>query len=79
MLFMLKDNIAQKLTDFVNKGGVLLVTYMTGYVNENCLAYQGGFPGDGLSNLVGVISEEIDTLYPSDKNGVRVAEDDAVW
>jgi beta-galactosidase len=79
MLFMLKDNIAQKLTDFVEKGGILLVTYITGYVNENCLCYQGGFPGDGLSKLVGVISEEIDTLYPSDRNGVRIAEDDTVW
>ncbi|MBR5800977.1 MAG: beta-galactosidase [Lachnospiraceae bacterium] len=79
MLFMLKDNIAQKLTDFVEKGGILLVTYITGYVNENCLCYQGGFPGDGLSKLVGVISEEIDTLYPSDRNGIRITEDDTVW
>ncbi len=79
MLYMLKDNIVQKLTTFVEKGGILLVTYITGYVNENCLCFQGGFPGDGLSKLVGVISEEIDTLYPSDKNGIRVAEDGTVW
>ena len=72
MLFMLKDNISEKLTKFVEKGGILLITYMTGYVNENCLCYQGGFPGDGINNLVGVISEEIDTLYPSDKNGILI-------
>lgn len=48
---------------------------MTGYVNENCLCFQGGFPGEGLNNLFGVISEEIDTLYPSDRNGVLIAGD----
>lgn len=79
MLFMLKDDIVQKLAEFVKSGGILLVTYMTGYVNENCLCYQGGFPGSGLNKLVGVISEEIDTLYSSDKNGVRVMEEDVVW
>ena len=72
MLFMLKDDIARKLTDFVEKGGTILVTYISGYVNENCLCYQGGFPGDGLKKLLGVISEEIDTLYPSDNNGIHV-------
>lgn len=79
MLFMLKVDIVQKLAEFVKSGGILLVTYMTGYVNENCLCYQGGFPGSGLNKLVGVISEEIDTLYSSDKNGVRVMEEDVVW
>lgn len=72
MLYMLKDNIAEKLTKFVEQGGIFLTTYMSGYVNENCLCYQGGFPGDGLNKLLGVISEEIDTLYPSDKNGIRI-------
>ena len=33
-----------------------------------------GFPGDGLKDLFGVISEEIDTLYPSDRNRVHFAE-----
>ena len=47
---------------------------MTGYVDENQLNYLGGFPGDGLKDLFGVISEEIDTLYPSDRNRVHFAE-----
>ena len=38
------------------------------------LNYLGGFPGDGLKDLFGVISEEIDTLYPSDRNRVHFAE-----
>jgi beta-galactosidase len=74
MLYMLKDNIAEKLKEFVLRGGQLLATYLTGYVDENQLCFLGGFPGNGLSDLFGVISEEIDTLYPSDKNGIRFSD-----
>ena len=56
------------------QGGHLIATYVTGYVDENQLNYLGGFPGDGLKDLFGVISEEIDTLYPSDRNRVHFAE-----
>ena len=77
MLFSLTNNIAQKMKDFVSKGGILLGTYITGYVNENCLCYQGGFPGDGLTDLFGIISEEIDTLYPADKNEITF-EDNSI-
>lgn len=72
MLYMLKDDIVNKLKRFVRNGGILLGTYITGYVNENCLCYQGGFPGNGMSELFGIISEEIDTLYPTDKNGIKI-------
>jgi beta-galactosidase len=74
MLYMLKDNIAAKLKDFTMRGGQLLATYLTGYVDENQLCFLGGFPGNGLSELFGVISEEIDTLYPSDRNGIHLAD-----
>ena len=70
MLYLLKPGTAKKFKDFVNNGGTLLSTYITGYVNENTLCYLGGFPGDGLTELFGLYSEEIDTLYPKDKNGV---------
>lgn len=40
----------------------------------NCLCYLGGFPGDGLSDLYGVVAEEIDTLYPSDRNRLVLSE-----
>lgn len=70
MMYMLKENIAEKLKCFVENGGQLLATYLTGYVDENQLCFLGGFPGNGLSQVFGVISEEIDTLYPSDENAV---------
>lgn len=70
MLYMLKEGVAKRMKEFVESGGQLLATYATGYVNENTLCYLSGFPGDGLNDLFGVISEEIDTLYPGDQNTV---------
>ena len=68
MLYMLRPGTADGLKAFVEKGGQLLATYLTGYVDINQLCYLGGFPGDGLKELFGVTSEEIDTLYPDDRN-----------
>lgn len=74
MLYMLKNDIAAKMERFVRNGGQLLATYLTGYVDENQLCFLGGFPGNGLSKVFGVISEEIDTLYPKDRNAVVFAD-----
>lgn len=71
MLYMIRPGVGESLTGFVERGGQLLATYLTGYVDENQLNYLGGFPGDGLKELFGVISEEIDSLYPSDENQVN--------
>ncbi len=70
MLYLLREGLADKLKEYVSKGGTLIATYLTGYVNENTLCYLGGFPGDGLMDLFGLYSEEIDTLYPTDSNEV---------
>lgn len=75
MLYLLKDGVANSLTEFVERGGQLVATYFTGYVDKTTLCYLGGFPGDGLTQLFGLYSEEIDTLYPKDKNGVKFKED----
>lgn len=74
MLYLLQPGTAENLKKFVKRGGQLLATYFTGYVDKDTLCYLGGFPGDGLSELFGVISEEIDTLYPSDRNYIRFKE-----
>lgn len=71
MLYLLKPNTAKKLKAFVKNGGILLATYLTGYVNENTLCWLGGFPGDSLRELFGLYSEEIDSLYPEESNGLE--------
>lgn len=72
MLYIVRKETAQKLTEFVKKGGQLLCTYLTGYVDENLLCHLGGFPGENLSELFGLYSEEIDTLFPTDRNGIQM-------
>lgn len=78
MLYMLQPGTAENLKRFVERGGQLLATYFTGYVDREQLCFLGGFPGDGLSELFGIVSEEIDTYYPSDRNHIRF-EDGRVW
>jgi len=68
MLYVLHDGIGDKIKKFVENGGTFLATYFTGYVDKNLLTHLGGFPGYGLSEVFGLISEEIDTFYPSDRN-----------
>ncbi len=78
MLYMLQKGAGENLKRFVERGGQLLATYFTGYVDTEQLCFLGGFPGDGLSELFGIVSEEIDTYYPSDRNHIRL-EDGSLW
>ena len=78
MLYMLQPGTAENLKRFVERGGQLFATYCTGYVDKEQLCFLGGFPGDGLKSLFGIVSEEIDSLYPSDRNGI-VLEDGSCW
>lgn len=66
MLYLLHDGIGRKIADFVASGGQFMATYATGYVDKTTLANLGGFPGQGLYEVFGMKSEEIDTLYPED-------------
>ena len=51
-------------------GGVLLMTYWSGIVDENDLCFLGGFPGP-LRNLLGIWAEEIDCLNDGEFNLVQ--------
>jgi beta-galactosidase len=64
MLFMLKPSVAERLRAFVEKGGTLVLSYLSGWVNETNLVFRGGLPGGGLRPLAGVWAEEIDSLLP---------------
>lgn len=78
MLYLLKDGVADALKAFVARGGQLVATYFTGYVDKHTLCFLGGFPGDGLVELFGMYSEEIDTLYPKERNGVAFLPDSPI-
>ncbi len=69
MLYMLRDDLASRLSDYVRGGGTLVVTYWSGLVDENDLCFLGGRPGP-LRELMGVWCEETDALYPGETNTV---------
>ncbi len=70
MMYLLHDGVGEKIKAYVENGGTVFTTYLAGYVDKNTLCHLGGFPGQGLSEVFGVISEELDTFYPSDRNGL---------
>ena len=67
MLYMTGADTAANLRSFVASGGVLYGTYMLGTVDENDLCHLGGIPGCGLDAVFGIRAEEIDTLYPTER------------
>ncbi|MFP4017246.1 MAG: beta-galactosidase [Halanaerobiales bacterium] len=77
MLYMLKNGVAERVEEFVIKGGTFIVTYWSGIVDENDLCFPGGFPGP-LKNLMGIWAEEIDALYDSDYNYVEIEQENGL-
>jgi beta-galactosidase len=69
MLYMVRPGVAERIEAFVANGGTFIATYLSGNVDEHDLCFLGGFPGP-LRNVLGIWSEEIDTLYNQDVNEV---------
>ena len=69
MLYMLRAGIADKVEAFVKAGGTFVASYMTGYVDDTDLCFLGGFPGP-LKETLGIWCEEIDALYPDERNAL---------
>lgn len=70
MLYMVKSGIDKKIASYVKSGGTFVTTYASGWADENDLCYLGGFPGGELKEVFGIWAEEIDALYPNEKNRV---------
>ncbi|NLV36964.1 MAG: beta-galactosidase [Clostridiaceae bacterium] len=69
MLYMVRPGVGERIEEFVKSGGSFVTTYASGYVDENDLCFLGGFPGP-LRKVTGIWAEEIDSLYPTDSNGI---------
>ena len=76
MLYMIKPNVAERISEFVKNGGTLVTTYFSGIVDENDLCFLNGFPGP-LREVTGIWAEEIDSLYDDETNCIEF-NDDAV-
>lgn len=77
MLYLFRSGIEEKLKDFVERGGILIMTYWSGIVDESDLCYLGGTP-HGLMDVLGLRSEEIDGLYDWEKNQAVPVKDNAL-
>lgn len=69
VLYMVKEGMKESLENFVNNGGILITTYMSGIVDQSDNVHLGGYPGP-LRDLAGVWVEEIDALAPEQQNEV---------
>lgn len=71
-LYLLRDGLADRLEAFVERGGTLVATYLTGIADERGLVFTGGWPGP-LRKVLGVWAEETDYLYDDERNAVAFA------
>lgn len=78
MMYMTDLDTIQRVKDYVEQGGTFVGTYLAGEVNENDLHWLGGFPANALKEVFGLWSEEIDTLYPQERNAM-VMNDGTVY
>lgn len=59
LLYMIKGDIDHRLKDYAGGGGRIILTCLSGYVNENDYVTTGGYPGK-LRELAGIWVEETD-------------------
>ncbi|MCM3412335.1 beta-galactosidase [Metabacillus litoralis] len=69
MLYLMSEDTISRLKQYVANGGRLVMTYISGIVNEYDLTYTGGWHKD-LQEIFGMNPIETDTLYPKDRNYV---------
>ncbi|MGI6367235.1 MAG: beta-galactosidase [Anaerolineae bacterium] len=70
MLYMLRPGVAANLSEFVARGGTLVVGSFSGIVDEHDLATQDGYPGE-LRPVLGIWVEEHDPLLEGQQVPVR--------
>lgn len=73
MLYMYRSGFEQKMRSFVENGGTLVGTYLSGLVDENDLCIPGGNPGN-MMDVFGIWNEEIDALPEDMRNSIAVAD-----
>lgn len=71
LLMLLRPGAAANLEAFVRRGGVLLVTFFSGIVDQRYHATLAGYPGE-LRDLLGIRVEEFDPLPASMGNAVTI-------
>ena len=67
MVYQFREGFAEKLRAYTENGGTLVTTFWSGVADETDLCYLGETP-HGLTEVLGLYSEEIDGLYDREEN-----------
>lgn len=70
MLYLFETGTEEKIRKYVAEGGIFIMSFYSGLVNENDLVYEG-FAPYGLNDVFGVRAEEIDSLCEDEENHFR--------
>lgn len=70
-LYMVRGNVADNLERHVARGGVLIMSYFSGIVDEHDHILLGGYPAP-FRRLLGLRVEEFDPAVPGQTNGLIV-------
>jgi len=73
-LFLLKPGVAARIRRFVEDGGTWVASLYTGYCDAANRCFLGGFPGDGLGEVLGIWNEECDVLGDAETRGLRAVD-----
>lgn len=77
MLYLVRPKMAERIQQFVADGGTLVATYWSGIVDEDDRCFLGGMPGP-LAEVLGIWSEELDSLYDQEANSLTVSADNGL-
>jgi len=69
MLYMMSAELMDRFKAYVKAGGNLVMTYISGIVDENDLTFLGSWASQ-LQEIFGLQLVETDTYYPKDRNAV---------
>jgi len=71
MLYLVDESSLDKFSTYVANGGNLVMSYISGVVNEHDLTYMNGWPQQ-LQEIFGINSVETDVYYPKDRNRILI-------
>ena len=77
MLYMVRQETADRIADFVSQGGTLVLTYWSGLVDEYDRCYMAFRPGP-LADVVDIRDEDTDALYEGETNTMNLVDDDGL-
>ncbi|GEM47275.1 beta-galactosidase [Deinococcus cellulosilyticus] len=74
VMYLLHPEDVEAVTSFVQNGGTLVSSFLTGVADASDRVFRGGAPGP-LREVFGLWSEEIDALPPGQKNSIVMQAD----